>query len=698
MREYLSLISSLPERREAGWFPLDRRELILGSAGARVPSGGWPAALSLLGSDLAIETRQAISMGQTRVSTSLSLLGLSPVRTDGPDSRILLALLAERLHPGAAVGTALEPDETGLPRRQLLPVPLSVRRKADQRPRPGLWAGDERVLFSPPSGWPWNLDLALRVLAGWGEGALLLRLRGLQGDTRPDAALEVLDRSLFALRSQRTDPSALERAARDAARFRGGDQLFMIEVFLETHAVPGRLDEMVAHALFGCGADTASAAAAPHDLRGVVTVDSAPVRLLSVEEGIRPMGSPRPCVSSGDVEIGRLPGGQTVILSGESRMRHTYVVGGTGTGKSSLLRRMIAQDAQSGASVVLLDPHGDLSMEVARDLAGLGEGRLQLADAANPDGGFALDLLSGVRNPDTREPAFDAFMSVFRSILYESVDAFGPMFEQYFRSALFLLALGGSEEETLSDLPRVFTDAAFRKRLLELVDDPLLQHFWLRVAPATSGDQSLENFTPYITSKLTRLIGSPVARRIFSRAADGGLDFSEAFLRKRVLLLRVPKGDLGAGTAGLAAAFALHQLADAILSRSVAERSPVRLYVDEMQACPGDTLAMLLAEGRKFGVSLTLANQSLTQVGIGRAKSLANAVLANAANLLIFRVGAPDATALAPWLEEPETWRELCRLPDFHLRARLLDAGAPRVVRLLRTLPPHIPTEEGWSR
>jgi hypothetical protein len=323
---------------------------------------------------------------------------------------------------------------------------------------------------------------------------------------------------------------------------------------------------------------------------------------------------------------------------------------------------------------------------VAQSLKSTRSANVHLADAGDPNGSYSLDLLGPVRNPVTREQAYDAFLSVLKDVLYSDVkEAFGPMFEQYFRNSLFLLAQGARGGETLAELPRVFTDQVFRKILQIQARDQDLERFWDKIASRTSGEQSLDNITPYIVSKLTKLIGSPLAKRLFSRP-EGGIDFAQHIRPKNVLILRLPKGEIGDGTTQLAAAMSLTQLANAIMARPVESRPPVRLYIDEVQTVPGDTLAMLLAEGRKFGASLTLANQSLGQVGSAKAGSLGSAVLANVANLLIFRVGAPDAIALSPWLEEPDSWRELVRLPDFHLRARIVESGVPRVVPLVRTV------------
>jgi len=107
------------------------------------------------------------------------------------------------------------------------------------------------------------------------------------------------------------------------------------------------------------------------------------------------------------------------------------------------------------------------------------------------------------------------------------------------------------------------------------------------------------------------------------------------------------------------------------------DRRPVRVYIDEFQNCRGDSLQSLLAEGRKFGISLALANQSLGQIGGTDNRSIGSATLANVGNLITFRVGATDAIKLAPWLDEPERWRELCQLPDFKMNARLLEGGHP---------------------
>ncbi|GGN60457.1 hypothetical protein GCM10011349_42030 [Novosphingobium indicum] len=161
-------------------------------------------------------------------------------------------------------------------------------------------------------------------------------------------------------------------------------------------------------------------------------------------------------------------------------------------------------------------------------------------------------------------------------------------------------------------------------------------------------------------------------------AAGNCIDFEDVIECSKILILRCPKGVLGASLAQLAMSASVMKICSAVMGRAGREhRKPVRIYVDEFQNCRGDSLQTLLAEGRKFGASLVLANQSLGQIGGTDNNSIGAATLANVGNLITFRLGAADAMRLAPWLEAPDRWRELCRLPDFTMNARLLENGRP---------------------
>lgn len=681
----LALVDGCRVPESPGWRELERREILLGST--KVGSGSqacWTRIFDVLEPHIGLEVRHSANQSQGQVVHSLSLM-VCREDMEVSEPSLLLDLVASMLCPGATLGLTSTPCEVGV-RRQILPEGVDWRNSCSAAGKSGKIATETSLEFLPPSLWPWNVEGALDVLARCGGGSLVFRLTRIRPSDRPTESFQALDRVLFTARDKGALMTGLERMVEDSAALKAAPILIRVDVFVEGASNHHRFaDDFVALALFGCragrpGTDNRA------DLRGIVGIGTTPRPLIyPCERAMEGRLSEQGRDQRGHVEIGCQPGGAAVSIGADSRMRHTFVIGGTGTGKSSLMRRMMMQDISAGDTVVLLDPHGDLALEVGQAMGGKASSGIHFADAGDPMGSYTLDLLAPVRDPHTRERAFDAFMSVFQHVLYDrNRDALGPMFEQYFRNALFLLALGARGQETLADLPRVFTDRAFRAGLQEKAADPDLNVFWSGIATRTSGEQSLENFAPYIVSKLTRMIGSPLAKRLFSRPG-GGMDLSQQLQPGNVLLLRLPKGLLGEGTTRLAAAMTIVQLADAIMSRASGERRVVRIYVDEVQACPGNTLSMLLAEGRKFGASLTLASQSLGQLDATRSNSLGSAILANVANLLIFRVGAPDALALAPWLTEPESWRELCQLPDFNLRARIMDAGWPKIVPMVRT-------------
>jgi hypothetical protein len=524
--------------------------------------------------------------------------------------------------------------------------------------------------------WPWRIGDALRVIAASGGGALTWDISRHPREAATERALARLISDLRAKGySDPSNPANLERLVL-AKSLQSQATLLRIDVRLSLKQADPVAQDLVALALFGTRAGPSLSDGA-EDLRGLIAPLGAPRLLPYAQELTDLVATPQVSSDERQFVIGRTAHGTQISLGQEDRMRHLWLLGGTGTGKSTTMRSLIAQDIAAGEGVILIDPHGDISNEVAEAVPAERRHQLMLADAADPSSWFALDLLRSVRDEASRERAADTLTRLFSTVLYSCDEAFGPMFDQYFRSALFLLALGGGPEAPLADIVRLFSDQPYRERLIAACKDEAIVRFWRDVAQGTSGDYALANITPYVTSKLTRLVDSPLARRLFG-GGKGSIDFAQAMDEGGILILRCPKGPLGETTAQLAAAACLMEIGSAAMARAQARsRRPVRLYVDEMQSCPGEMLAVMLAEGRKFGLSLCLANQSLSQVGGVAPRSLGGALLANVGNILLFRLGVADATALSPWLDRPDTWNELCRQPDFSFHARMLRGGRP---------------------
>lgn len=544
------------------------------------------------------------------------------------------------------------------------------------------------LLLAPPvHDWPWDLEAALAILAANGGGTLAIAVRNLPRDETVSGLIaDAHSYTLGATYARQDERQAHSRLASVVA-MRDDPALFAIEVRLDTPGASDLQRDLVAMALFGRRAGR-EARSGELDLRCLAGSRHAPIHFFPTAREVDTIAGAQVSIPETGFIVGIAGGGQAIALSENDRARHSYIIGATGTGKSTLLKSLIAQDISAGEGVVLIDPHGDIANDVAWMVPPERQDDLVFADAAHPAGGFAIGLIPASDDEDSRELAADSLVELFSGALYKGVpEAFGPIFEQYFRQALFLLTLADPEDRLLANLPRIFQEPGFRRELLGRCSDKNVHDFWTQTATRTTGEINLTNVTPYITSKLTRFIGTGLARRMFPSSANS-IDFRAAIDSRKILILRCPKGDLGEGLASLAMSAAVLKLRDALAARAAVGRGlrrPARLYIDEFQACRGTALQTLLAEGRKFGVTVTLANQSLGQVGGTTGAGLGAAALANAGNLFVFRVGAPDAVAIAPWFEQPDRWRAFCSQPDFRMSARILANGKPVTLSGLRT-------------
>ena len=384
--------------------------------------------------------------------------------------------------------------------------------------------------------------------------------------------------------------------------------------------------------------------------------------------------------------LGSDAAGRKQMIAADDLRQHCYVIGATGTGKSSLLRSMIRQDMVAGVPVVVCDPHGDLHSEVLADMSPEQRHRAIIADVADFEHPFTLNILD-VRGPHPsiqRNFIANQLIALFKTVYGANKEAFGPMFESYFRAALLLLMEGNGSAASLADMERVFGDTAFRRTLLEQCQDPQIRSFWHNIALKAGGDASLNTIAPYITSKLAQLSGNALIRPILCTARTS-LDLSAALSEGRSVFVNLAKGLVGGPDASILGGIITVRLIAAAMARTreSRERRLVRVYLDEFPSYGAHgLLADAMAEIRKFGLSLVLANQSVAQID-GRGPDLAHAILANCGTLLGFRLGPQDASDIAHWLGPEVAPDQLLRLPNYQFVARTLRDGVPQApVRL----------------
>ena len=363
-----------------------------------------------------------------------------------------------------------------------------------------------------------------------------------------------------------------------------------------------------------------------------------------------------------------------VSMSENSRFRHAYVVGQTGTGKSTLLQHMILHDIRAGRGVGVIDPHGPLIDAVLRQIPSERARDVVLVDVTDVGRPIGFNILK-IDEADPREyrRARDLLIDDLYSYLdrtYDMKSTGGPIFETHFRAMLGLL-LGG-EQPPAGSVPNLmlfrslYTRRPLRDRLRARAEasDPVLAEF-LQEALAAKGEAELQNIAPYVTSKFTRFVSDTALRNMTCQ--DEMLDIPAIVEGGKILLVHVGKGRFGEYAAGLLASRVVAGIRDAVLRRrTVYNAVPFYLYADEFQLVADERFAELLAEARKFGLSLTLAHQFVEQLP----EKVLRAILGNIGTIISLRVGPRDAETLAPLFRPVFDVGDLASLANFHALVR----------------------------
>lgn len=352
------------------------------------------------------------------------------------------------------------------------------------------------------------------------------------------------------------------------------------------------------------------------------------------------------------------------------RMQHVCVLGKTGTGKSTLLQTLFMQDVTASRGCILLDPHGDLSSAIARATPVCHQARLRYVDVAKTDSAYGYNPLKAV--PKELIPlAASGLLETFRHHFGEK--AWGSRMEHIFRNTLY--ALLEYQEANLPDVLRMLSEKEFRAHVLTRVTNPQVLYFWHTEFTKLWGNTLFEAIAP-IQSKVGAMLTDPKLRQ-FLVDFDEPLSFRKAMDDGQIVIVNLARGVVGADTSNLLAGLLLQTIALAAMSRQSlpsGERRPCHLYLDEFEHFLTPGTAGMLSEVRKVGLSVTLANQYLYQLG-GDVRA---AIMGNVGTIISFRVGPEDARALSRHLEGINEI-DLQNLPNHHLFVRMMIDGEPSV-------------------
>lgn len=378
-------------------------------------------------------------------------------------------------------------------------------------------------------------------------------------------------------------------------------------------------------------------------------------------------------------------GGATcsVTLSTEHRLRHTHVVGASGTGKSTLLLSLIVQDMEQGQGIAVLDPHGDLIDEVLTRVPDTRLNDVILVDPADTEYPVGFNILSAHSELEKTLLSSD-LVAVFSRLSTN----WGDQMTSVMSNAV-LAFLESGRGGTLADLRRFLVEAEFRRDFLQTVQDDEVVYYWQKEYPLLTGKPQAPLLTRLDTFLRPKLVRGMVAQEA------NRLDFAAIMNEGKILLVKLAQGMIGEENAALLGTLfvaKLHQLALGRQSMSEQERRPFYVYLDEFQHFVTPSMATLLTGARKYRLGLVLAHQELRQLW-NQDRDVAGAVLANPATRICFRVGDDDAKKLedgfaiftARDLQNLGVGQAVCRIDradwDFSLTTQPLQPVDAMVVR-----------------
>jgi len=372
----------------------------------------------------------------------------------------------------------------------------------------------------------------------------------------------------------------------------------------------------------------------------------------------------------------------------EDRQRHIYIVGKTGTGKTTLIANMAINDMRNGEGIAVVDPHGDLSEILLDYVPSYRINDVAYLDAATAaKKAFRMNLFE-IKNPEQGELVASGVVSIFQKLYGYS---WGPRLEYILRNAINTLILRSNS--TLVDVPKILTDREFRRRVVDQLRDPVLKNFWVNEFEKMGDKLQAEAISP-ILNKVGQFVSSPTIREIIGYPAST-VDLEEIMNRGKILILNLSQGRLGEDNAALLGAMIITKIQLAAMSRaSMAEkeRRDFYLYVDEFQNFATTSFIKILSEARKYKLNLIVANQYIGQIS----EDVQKAVFGNVGTLISFLVGAQDSHILTKEFGDVYKERDLVSLDNYQIILKMAIEGKTSRPFSAYTLP--LPKNKNQNR
>jgi len=361
------------------------------------------------------------------------------------------------------------------------------------------------------------------------------------------------------------------------------------------------------------------------------------------------------------------------------RRQHMYIVGQTGTGKSTLLMNMVIADLRAGHGVAVIDPHGQLIEEILQFVPRHRTNEVVYFNPSDAENPIGLNVLEA-RDEEEKQLVASSLISVFKHMWR---DFWGPRLEHVFHNAI--LALMDTPGSTLLGVYRMLADDDYRREVVSRVKDPIVKLFWEKDYDEYPPQFRKEVASP-IQNKIGQLLTNVPLRNIVGQPRST-IDLRFIMDNQRILLVNLAKGRIGEDKANLLGSVLVTKLYLAALERQrmpEEERKDFYLYIDEFQNFSTDVFPSILSEARKYRLDLILAHQYIHQLS----ESVAHAVFGNVGTLICFRVGSLDAKELAHEFLPTFTEHDLEHEKNHHIYLKLMIDGKRSLPFSAETLPP----------
>lgn len=344
---------------------------------------------------------------------------------------------------------------------------------------------------------------------------------------------------------------------------------------------------------------------------------------------------------------------QDVRILREDRRRHFYLIGKSGTGKSTLLEEMFKQDLNNGEGLCIIDPHGDLVETALRFIPRHRADDVIYFNPGDMERPMGLNMLEA-DTPDQKEFMAQEALAIFIKMYGEEI--MGPRLQNYFRNGVLTLMADDDDPATIIDIIRLYTDDAYREEKSKKVTNPAVRSFWDQEY-ANTGQRERQEIVPYFAAKFTPFVTNVQMRNIIGQAKSG-FDFRDVMDNKKILLVNLSKGKLGELNARLLGMIIVAKIQMAAMGRVDTpedDRIDFYLYVDEFQNFVTESFASILSEARKYKLNLIIAHQYISQItklqgggkGTHEDTTIRDAVFGNVGTMMCFKIGAADSETMA---------------------------------------------------